>query len=56
MAAPLVLALGGSLLGSEESERHAWLSSLANLLSVCEGTIGIAVSYTHLTLPTILLV
>ena len=43
MAAPLVLALGGSLLGSEESERHAWLSSLANLLSVCEGTIGIVV-------------
>ena len=43
MAAPLVLALGGSLLRPEESERHAWLSSLANLLSACEVPIGIVV-------------
>ena len=43
MAAPLVLALGGSLLRPEESERHAWLSSLANLLSACEVSIGIVV-------------
>lgn len=43
MAAPLVLALGGSLLRPEESERHAWLSSLANLLSTCEVPIGIVV-------------
>ena len=43
MAAPLVLALGGSLLRPEESERHAWLSSLANLLSSCEVPIGIVV-------------
>ena len=43
MAAPLVLALGGSLLRPEESERHAWLSSLANLLSDCETPIGIVV-------------
>ena len=43
MAAPLVLALGGSLLRPEENERHAWLSSLANLLSACEVPIGIVV-------------
>ena len=43
MAAPLVLALGGSLLRPEESERHAWLSSLANLLSACDVPIGIVV-------------
>jgi len=43
MAAPLVLALGGSLLRPEESERHTWLSSLANLLSACEVPIGIVV-------------
>ena len=43
MADPLVLALGGSLLRPEESERHAWLSSLANLLLGCEGSIGIVV-------------
>ena len=43
MAAPLVLALGGSLLRPEERERHAWLSSLANLLSACEVPIGIVV-------------
>ncbi|MEC8926829.1 MAG: UMP kinase [Candidatus Thermoplasmatota archaeon] len=43
MAAPLVLALGGSLLRPEETERHAWLSSLANLLSECEESIGIVV-------------
>ena len=43
MAAPLVLALGGSLLLPEVSERHAWLSSLANLLSACEVPIGIVV-------------
>ncbi len=43
MAAPLVLALGGSLLRPEESERHAWLSSLASLLSDCDTTIGIVV-------------
>jgi len=43
MAAPLVLALGGSLLRPEEAERLAWLSSLANLLSECEVSIGIVV-------------
>lgn len=43
MAAPLVLALGGSLLRPEESERHAWLSSLADLLSSCDTSIGIVV-------------
>ena len=43
MAAPLVLALGGSLLRPEESERHAWLSSLADLLSACDTPIGIVV-------------
>ena len=43
MASPLVLALGGSLLRPEESERRAWLSSLANLLSECEVSIGIVV-------------
>ena len=43
MAYPLVLALGGSLLRPEESERHAWLSSLAKLLLGCEGSIGIVV-------------
>jgi len=43
MAAPLVLALGGSLLRPEESERHAWLSSLADLLSECNTPIGIVV-------------
>ena len=43
MAAPLVLALGGSLLRPEESERHAWLSSLADLLSSCDASIGIVV-------------
>jgi len=43
MADPLVLALGGSLLRPEESERHAWLSSLANLLSECDVSIGIVV-------------
>ena len=43
MADPLVLALGGSLLRPEESERHAWLSSLAKLLLGCEGPIGIVV-------------
>ncbi len=43
MAAPLVLALGGSLLRPEESERHAWLSSLADLLSDCDTPIGIVV-------------
>ena len=43
MAAPLVLALGGSLLRPEESRRHAWLSSLADLLSACNAPIGIVV-------------
>ena len=43
MAAPLVLALGGSLLRPEENERHAWLSSLADLLSTCDSSIGIVV-------------
>ena len=43
MAAPLVLALGGSLLRPEESERHAWLSSLASLLSDFDTPIGIVV-------------
>ena len=43
MADPLVLALGGSLLRPEESERHAWLSSLANLISECKVSIGIVV-------------
>jgi uridylate kinase len=43
MAAPLVLALGGSLLRPEEDERHAWLSSLADLLSSCDTSIGIVV-------------
>ncbi|MEE2748042.1 MAG: UMP kinase [Candidatus Thermoplasmatota archaeon] len=43
MAAPLVLALGGSLLRPEESERHAWLSSLADLLSDCNTSIGVVV-------------
>ena len=43
MAPPLVLALGGSLLRPEEAERHAWLSSLAELLSSCEVPIGIVV-------------
>ena len=43
MADPLVLALGGSLLRPEESERHAWLSSLAKLLSESTVTIGIVV-------------
>ena len=43
MADPLVLALGGSLLRPEESERHAWLSSLAKMLLGCEGSIGIVV-------------
>ena len=43
MAAPLVLALGGSLLRPEESERHAWLSSLADLLSASNVPIGIVV-------------
>ncbi len=43
MAAPVVLALGGSLLRPEESERHAWLSALANLISQCETPVGIVV-------------
>ncbi|MBE56863.1 MAG: UMP kinase [Euryarchaeota archaeon] len=43
MAAPVVLALGGSLLRPEESERHAWLSTLANLISQCENPVGIVV-------------
>ncbi len=43
MAPPLVLALGGSLLRPEESERHAWLSSLAELLASCDVPIGIVV-------------
>ena len=43
MAAPLVRALGGSLLRPEESERHAWLSSLADLLSKSDARIGIVV-------------
>ena len=43
MAPPLVLALGGSLLRPEESERHAWLSSLAELLVSCDVPIGIVV-------------
>ena len=43
MAPPLVLALGGSLLRPEEAERHAWLSSLAELLSSCKVPIGIVV-------------
>ena len=33
MAAPLVLALGGSLLRPDESERHAWLSALAEVVA-----------------------
>ena len=43
MAPPLVLALGGSLLRPEEAERHAWLSSLAELLVSCDVPIGIVV-------------
>ena len=43
MAAPVVLALGGSLLRPEESERHAWLSALADTLSRCETPVGIVV-------------
>ena len=43
MAAPIVLALGGSLLRPEESERQAWLSSLAELISHCESPLGIVV-------------
>ncbi len=43
MAAPVVLALGGSLLRPEESERHAWLLALADLISNIETSIGIVV-------------
>ena len=43
MAAPLVLALGGSLLGSEGSERDTWLTALAELLEAVEVSIGIVV-------------
>mgnify|MGYP001170354923 CR=1 FL=1 len=43
MAAPLVLALGGSLLSADEGERNAWLSALTELLSACEVPIGIVV-------------
>ena len=43
MAAPLVLALGGSLLRPDESERHAWLSALAEVVGQCEVPVGIVV-------------
>ena len=43
MAAPVVLALGGSLLRPEESERHTWLSALAELISQCGSPVGIVV-------------
>lgn len=43
MAAPLVLALGGSLLSPIEDERNAWLSALADLLSAREVPVGIVV-------------
>ncbi|MEE2758357.1 MAG: UMP kinase [Candidatus Thermoplasmatota archaeon] len=43
MADPVVLALGGSLLRPEESERHAWLSALASVISECEKSVGIVV-------------
>ena len=55
-----IVALGGSLLRPEESEqRSAWFGQLRQLAVHLEGNgrrVGIAVSYTHLTLPTILLV
>ena len=43
MAAPVVLALGGSLLRPEESDRHAWLSALAEMIHRCEVPLGIVV-------------
>ena len=43
MAAPLVLALGGSLLRPDESERHAWLSALAEVVAQCGVPVGIVV-------------
>ena len=43
MAAPLVLALGGSLLRPDEGERNAWLSALAELLAACQVPVGIVV-------------
>ena len=43
MAAPVVLALGGSLLRTEESDRHAWLSALADLIQQYEVPLGIVV-------------
>ena len=43
MAAPIVVALGGSLLRPEEDERHAWLATLADILARCEVPVGIVV-------------
>ena len=43
MAAPVVLALGGSLLRPEESDRHAWLSALAEIIHQCKVPLGIVV-------------
>ena len=43
MTAPIVLALGGSLLRPEESERHTWLSALSELILSCKSPIGIVV-------------
>ena len=43
MAAPVVLALGGSLLRPEESDRHAWLSALAEIIHQCDVSLGIVV-------------
>ena len=43
MAATVVLALGGSLLRPEESDRHAWLSALAEMIHQCDVPLGIVV-------------
>ena len=43
MAAPIVVALGGSLLRPEEAERHAWLAKLTDILAECKVPVGIVV-------------
>lgn len=43
MAAPLVLALGGSLLRPEVADRHAWLAGLHAALANLDAPLGIVV-------------